>query len=473
MKNKKLFVGLGIAAAAIVLFELILFILTGAFGRSAFYCLWGDDPELKRERIDVSWPERGDILDCKGRVIATDRPVWDVHLDCTMYNGPEDDWRSLATDLAKELEAILGKKTSAKYYSMLMKGRDEQKKYLTICKSVGDSITTALMRAPLLNMGQFDGGAIFQQYSARTYPFGKLGRRTIGYHISNDRAIGIEAAYNHLLYGKPGETTYVRKNKKGRYYWKEKFRVEAIDGLDVTTTLDMDLMAIVDAQLRAAIEGRKDVKSACAVLMDAKNGAVRAMVNLMSGQEGDTYDEMYNLAIGNEYEPGDILTHLPAEILEQGLADAKFDLEGLRDARYAVDDKGTVNVSCTPLHVLRIFGGIANGGQMFDPYLVTPSASRTLCPAGMADSLKTALSSGCHSTAIVPQPSINGSDPYRYPSGKREFATTWCGTFNAGDAEYAFLCVAFSKPTLANAPQRDFPHKVAKRVESKLKILED
>ena len=467
MKHKKLFIGLGIAAAVIVAIELILYAITGAFGRTAFTSLFGDDPELKKTKTEVVWPERGKILDCKGRVVATNRTVWDIHLDCTVLGAPEEEWKALSADLAKELEAILGQKTAGEYYAMLKKGREEQKKYLTICKEVEDSVATALMRAPLLNMGQLDGGAIFEHRAARTYPYRALGRRTIGYS-HNGIAIGLEGAYDILLSGKPGEVEYVKKNRKGRYYWKEKSRVEPVDGLDMTTTLDMDLMAIVDAELHAAIEGRKDVKSACAVLMEAKNGAVRAMVNLMSGQEGDTYDEVYNLAIGNEYEPGNILSVLPAEILERGLTDAKFDLEGLRDANYAADEKGTVNVSCTPLHVLRIFGGIANGGVMFDPYLVTPSASRTLCPADMADSLKTALSSGCHSTAIVPHPSINGSDPYRYPSGKREFATTWCGTFNAGDAEYVFLCVAFSKPTMANAPQRDIPEKVAKGIVSKM-----
>ena len=101
---------------------------------------------------------------------------------------------------------------------------------------------------------------------------------------------------------------------------------------------------------------------------------------------------------------------------------------------------------------------------MFDPYLVTESASKTLCPPAVADSLKAILKDGCHSTAIVPHPAINGSDPYRYPSGNREFATTWCGTFNAGGTEYTLLCVAFSKPTKANAPQRDIPEKVAKRI---------
>lgn len=467
MKHKKLYIGLGIAAAVIVAIELVLYAITGAFGRTAFASLFGDDPELKRTKTEVVWPERGKILDCKGRVIATNRTVWDVHLDCTVLDAPDEEWKSLALDLAKELEAILGKKSSAQYYSMLNKGRAEQKKYLTIYENAEDSVASVLMRAPLLNMGQFDGGAIFEPLPARTYPYKALGRRTIGYS-HNDRAIGLEGAYDTLLRGKPGKIEYVRKNKKGQYIWKEKFRVESVDGQDLTTTLDMDMMAIVDSELRAATAGRKDIKSACAVLMETKSGAVRAMVNLMSGAEGDIYDEMYNLAIGNEYEPGTILTGLPAEILEQGLSDAKFDIEGLRDTHYDVDEKGTVNVSCTPLHVLRIFGGIANGGEMFDPYLVTTSSSKALCSKATADSLKTALEAGFHSTAIVPQPSINGSDPYRYPSGNREFATTWCGTFNAGGTEYALLCVAFSKPTKANAPQRDIPEIVAKGIKTKL-----
>ena len=467
MKNKKLFIGLGIAAAVILAIELVLYAITGAFGRTAFASLFSDDPELKKTKTEVVWPERGKILDCKGRVIATNRTVWDVHLDCTVLDAPDEEWKSLALDLAKELETILGKKSSAQYYSMLNKGRAEQKKYLTICENVEDSVASALMRAPLLNMGQFDGGAIFEPLSARTYPYKALGRRTIGY-VHNGIEIGLEGAYNTLLSGKPGEVKYVRKNKKDQYYWKEKSRVEPVDGLDLATTLDMDMMAVVDAELRAAIGGRKDVKSACAVLMEAKSGAVRTMVNLMSGEEGDTYDEVYNLAIGDEYEPGNILAGLPADVLEQGLGDAKFDIEGLRGARYVVDERGTVNVSCTPLHVLRIFGGIANGGVMFDPYLVTESASKTLCPPSVADSLKAILKDGCHSTAIVPHALINGTDRYVYPSGKREFATTWCGTFNAGGTEYTLLCVAFSKPTKANAPQSDIPEKVAKGIISKL-----
>lgn len=469
MQHKKIIIGLGIAATVIVAIELVLYAITGAFARTAFASLFGDDPELKKTKTEVVWPERGKILDCKGRVIATNRTVWDVHLDCTVLEAPEEEWKTLTSDLSNELEVILGKKSASQYYSMLEKGRAEQKKYLTICENVEDSIASALMRAPLLNMGQFDGGAIFEPISRPSLPYGKLGRRTIGYCHSNTQRIGLQGAYDHILRGETGKVDYVRKCRKERYYWKEKSRVEPANGIDLTTTLDMDMMAVVDKELRATIEGRKDVKSACAVLMETKSGAVRAIINLVSGEKGDTYDEIYNLAIGNEYEPGNILTSLPVDILEQGLKDAKFDIEGLKDARYVVDEEGAVNVSCTPLHVLRIFGGIANGGIMFDPYLATVSSSKNLCQPAVADSLKEAFSFGRQSTSVVPHAPINGTDRYVYPSGKREFATTWCGTFNARDTEYTLLCVSFSKPTMANAPQMDIPEKVARGIANNIR----
>ena len=92
MKYKKLFIGLGIAAVVILAIELVLYTITGAFGRTAFASLFGDDPELKKTKTEVVWPERGKILDCKGRVIATNRTVWDVHLDCTVLDAPDEEW---------------------------------------------------------------------------------------------------------------------------------------------------------------------------------------------------------------------------------------------------------------------------------------------------------------------------------------------------------------------------------------------
>lgn len=50
MKHRKLFIGLGIAAAVIVAIELVLYAITGAFGRTAFAILFGDDRNSRKRR---------------------------------------------------------------------------------------------------------------------------------------------------------------------------------------------------------------------------------------------------------------------------------------------------------------------------------------------------------------------------------------------------------------------------------------
>lgn len=81
----------------------------------------------------------------------------------------------------------------------------------------------------------------------------------------------------------------------------------------------MDLMAVCDSELRTALSGCRDVKYACAVLTEPGNGAVRSMVNLMAVPAKDEcFEEMKNIAVGNTYEPGGVLTQFPSEVLEKG-----------------------------------------------------------------------------------------------------------------------------------------------------------
>jgi len=156
----------------------------------------------------------------------------------------------------------------------------------------------------------------------------------------------------------------------------------------------MDLMAVCDSELRTALSGCRDVKYACAVLTEPGNGAVMSMVNLMAVPAKDEcFEEMNNIAVGNTYEPGGVLTQFPSEVLEKGLEKMSFDFCWMPPAVVrASEDDGSICVLCTPLYVSRIFGGIANDGVMFDPYLVTPSASNILCsPAVAAFSDRTML----------------------------------------------------------------------------------
>jgi len=469
MKTKSLLPLFGIALVA-VCSVILLFFMASPRGQVAAERLTSSDPELQKTKTEIIAPIRGDILDCKGRVIATNKTVWDVYLDCTVLDVTAEEWNSLTGDLSKELETILGEKTAQEYYEMLSKGRFNCKKYLRICEDVADSSIVALKQATLLKMGRYRGGSIFTPRCVRSYPYGSLGRRTIGYS-SPTHAVGIDGAYDMVLSGETGTVEYSRKCKKGVYFWMADATVPAVDGKDVTASLDMDMMAAVESQLRAALVGESDVRSACAVVMDVKTGAVAAMSNLSYGFFGDSFDEVFNLSIGNQYEPGTVLTALPREVLETGLKDASIDIEGLRDVKFDTDKKGQPVVSCTPLHVLRIYAGIANGGVMFNPYLVTPSKSTVLCSAAVAGKLKSSLAEGRVSTAAIPVASVGGTNVYKYHSGESEYASTWAGFFSAGGKEYALVCAAFSKRVKGDAPQMQTPEKAAKGILEQLSSL--
>lgn len=395
-------------------------------------------------------------------MIAADKTIWDVHLDCTVLDVPESEWESLSRELSLRLEEILGDKKAWEYYDVLKTGRAGHKRYLKICEEVEDSVAEALRKAPILNKDQFEGGGIFMSRQIRSYPFGSLGRQTIG-HPHPEYPTGIEGAFNAVLCGDTGKVEYVFKLRKGKYVRKDISRIESVNGRDVNTTLNMDLMAVCDSELRTALSGCRDVKYACAVLTETGSGALRSMVNLLAVPEKvGEFEEMINIAVGNNYEPGRVLTQFPSEVLEKGLEKMSFDFRWLPPAVVrASEDDGSIRVLCTPLYVSRIFGGIANDGVMFDPYLVTPSTSNILCSPAVADSLKAAMKDGFVSTMPVAHSCTEGENPYRYPSGEREFSTTWAGFFTVGGVEYVLVVAAFSDRTMLDAPQSDIPEKAA------------
>ena len=86
----------------------------------------------------------------------------------------------------------------------------------------------------------------------------------------------------------------------------ERDDVEPDPGLDIHTTLDIDLQDFADATLRKSLE-EYDAKNGCVVLMEVKTGNVLTMVNLERNGEGE-----YELADESE---------IARECLDEGYAE--------------------------------------------------------------------------------------------------------------------------------------------------------
>lgn len=157
-----------------------------------------------------------------------------------------------------------------------------------------------LRRYPLLNWNM---GMVYnlRESDQRVYPQGELGRRTIG--LTGDRGnYGIEAVYREELAGRDGKTT--RQRIARGFYGRvaDGDNVDPIDGMDVVTTLDLDVQDVADRALREQMAAQNAIWGTT-IVMESRTGDILAMVNLGRTPSGG-YAERENYAIGRNTEPG-------------------------------------------------------------------------------------------------------------------------------------------------------------------------
>ena len=318
------------------LYRLYVLFLIGSFflvGRLIYIQLvWQPDAKLVqaltptsvRKTID---PARGAILSDDGRLLAMSLPIYDIYMDCsvmkdsyarTRQSDParadslEDAWMKKARGLSEGLSRILGKQSADSYYSLIRKGREQNRRYVRIATGVERREYNQLLRLPLFNEDRYHGGLIVTGESVRKYPYDKLARRTIGFVRNNKSSVGnthvgIEGKFDYVLHGKDG-VEYLREiDNKERVHDSDSSFVRAEDGLDVRTTLNIDFQDIADKALREQVGDQTDVEGACLILMEVSTGAIKAMVNLTRDSVTTTLEEVQNFAIGRRYEPGSVM----------------------------------------------------------------------------------------------------------------------------------------------------------------------
>lgn len=254
-------------------------------------------------------PVRGNILDCKGRLLAMSYPVYILHMDCTV--GKEDEWQEKLPELAEGLHGIFPERTAAQYCKMIRLAREAGQRYLVIGRPVDHKTLGKVKALPLYREGRNKGGLIIEQKNTRRYPYGTLARRTIGFvresnpGVSNN-LVGIEGKFNDVLHGKDGKEWF-RQTDKGKVVQNfDSAYVKAVDGKDIITTIDIDYQEMADNALRAQIDGNSDIEGACLVLMEVRTGAIRAMVNLKHNPSTGRFEEIENMAVGKRHEPGSV-----------------------------------------------------------------------------------------------------------------------------------------------------------------------
>ncbi|MCM1177465.1 MAG: penicillin-binding protein 2 [Clostridium sp.] len=266
-------------------------------------------------------PERGSILAHDGRLLAASTPMYQLYMDCTVQKKAfeemsdrqegrkkESEWLAKARELSKGLASTFRDKSADEYYRCISNGRKNGVKYMKIGKDIDHGTLQELKKLPLFNESGYKGGLIVTKIDTRQYPYGALARRAIG-HVRNNSegngSIGIEGKYNYVLHGKEGIEWKKLTDARQRIPEYDSTSVEVENGMDIRTTLDIDIQDIADRALRKRIKENGNIEGGCAIVMDVKTGAIRAMTNLKIDKDGEPR-EIYNYAIGRSGDPGSV-----------------------------------------------------------------------------------------------------------------------------------------------------------------------
>ncbi len=137
----------------------------------------------------------------------------------------------------------------------------------------------------------------------RVYPYGELGRRTLG--LVGDRGnYGIEAVYREILEGRNGRMLRQRIAPGFSSVVHSGDNIDAEDGLDIITTIDVDIQHIADQALRRQLTEQHAIWGT-AMVMEVATGDILALVNLgETSERSGVYIEKENYALSRRMEPG-------------------------------------------------------------------------------------------------------------------------------------------------------------------------
>jgi len=267
----------------------------------------GEMWKAKAEKLSMKYfniePNRGNIYDINGQMLATSVPLFEIRMDVASPNIPDSIFVENVDSLAFYLSRYFKDKNKTEYKTMLVKARKNKNRYLLIKRKVTFDQLKAVRTFPIFKLGKNSGGLITDVQSKRVYPYDHLGYRTLGwFREGNPNNVGIESAFNSEMQGMAGKRLYQRIPDGNWRPMNKSNEVEPVNGADILTTIDINIQDVAEEALLRQLEFNQ-ADHGCAILMEVKTGEIRAIANLGRTKEGK-YEELYNYAIGESSEPG-------------------------------------------------------------------------------------------------------------------------------------------------------------------------
>lgn len=244
---------------------------------------------------------RGNIYSDNGSLLATSLPFYKVAIDPTL--SKDEVFRKGIDSLSLHLARYYRDKSATEYKQLLKDARASGRQYIVVNrKQINYQTKKEMSKWPIFREGRYKGGVIFEKIDVRYRPFSNLSQRTVGYVNEDGQGAGLEYSFDDVLGGKDGEALF---QKIAGSTWKPVFdgnNVKAINGLDIHTTIDINLQDVAETSLYRAMK-LHNADEGTVVVMEVKSGHIKAISNLSSDGHGE-FIEKFNHAIGASIEPG-------------------------------------------------------------------------------------------------------------------------------------------------------------------------
>ena len=270
--------------------------------RSDYYYEKAQDLHERERDIKA---QRGEILDAKGKVLASNKTVCTISVIHSQIKDAEEVISVLAKELDMEEETI--RKRVEKVSSI-------ERIKTNVEKEVGDAIRDYGL----------SGVKVDEDYK-RYYPYGSLASKVLGFTGGDNQGIiGLEVEYEEILNGTPGKILTTTDARGVEIDEMGESRQDPVEGNSLQISLDISIQEFAQQAAEKVME-EKQAERVSILLMNPQNGEIYACVNvpefdlndpftlntgsentsLSQEEEQDLLNQMWrNPCLNDTYEPG-------------------------------------------------------------------------------------------------------------------------------------------------------------------------
>lgn len=251
--------------------------------------------------------QRGEILDTKGTVLATNVDVYNIILDCKLINDDKEKYMEPTVkallecfpDITQEeVQAALTEQADSRYFVLRKKlpyeDIEDFLKLQTKKNKKGKKVNPNIQ------------GVWFEKEYKREYPYSTLASKVLGFTTSGNEGIGgLEDYYNDTLNGIDGRQ-YGYLNSDNNL---EKTTKEPVNGNSLVTTIDLNIQKIIEQNIAQFQEEHRDGEVTGA-------GSQHTGILIMNPQNGEILgmSDNYTYDLNN---PWDLTRYYPQEKIDK------------------------------------------------------------------------------------------------------------------------------------------------------------